>query len=44
MTKIKMYSKKLGKVISIKTTTGEAVKNTKTMGWMQSGWSKSSGW
>lgn len=43
MTKIKMYSKKLGQVISIKATTGETVKEAKKRGWMKSGWSKNRG-
>ena len=41
MSKIQMYSQKLGKSVSV-----EAVKkaNTVAMGWSNSGWSKSGGW
>lgn len=43
MDKIQMYSKKLGKVVDIKTTSCKRV-SAFALGWMNSGWSKSGGW
>ncbi len=39
MKKIEMFSKKLGKNITVK-----AVASNHVMGWTNSGWSKSGGW
>lgn len=40
MKKIEMFSKKLGKNISVKSFSG----SNPVMGWSNSGWSKSGGW
>jgi len=42
MSKVQVFSKKLGKTVSIERTE-KSVHNT-VMGWMDSGWSKSGGW
>ena len=41
MSKIQMYSQKLGKNITVETNKKA---NTVAMGWSNSGWSKSGGW
>lgn len=40
MSKMEVFSKKMGKKITVKSS----VKTSAVMGWSNSGWSKSSGW
>lgn len=45
MSKIEMYSKKLGKTVTIQAASGKRPANgIEMMGWMQSGWSRDTGW
>ena len=40
MSKVEVFSKKMGKTIAVKST----VKAPSVMGWSNGGWQKSSGW
>ena len=42
MKKIEVFSKKLGKTVSVNAVACKG--KTSALGWMQSGWSKSGGW
>lgn len=48
MSKIEVFSKKLGKTITIEAASkiekAKKPSNTEIMGWVQSGWSNSGGW
>ena len=41
MKTVSVFSKKLGKTVTVKTSSSA---KPQSMGWMQSGWSKSGGW
>lgn len=43
MSKIGMYSEKLGKLINVKVQDTASMSNS-LMGWSKKGWSKSGGW
>lgn len=44
MKKLEVYSKKLGKTITVETREGKCASAGSALGWSNGGWSKSGGW